>query len=288
MKKPVIAISGANGQLGWELQQLSKKYNQFNYIFLTRNEFNLEDKNSINTFFNNHEIDFFINTAAYTQVDLAESEKEKALAINTTAVSEISKICFQKNIQFIHFSTDYVFNGLGNIPFLENNETNPINYYGYTKLKGEVDAIKNNSNSIIIRTSWVYSSHGKNFVNTVLRMMNEKDEISVVNDQLGSPTYAKDLASVVLKICEQIIDGNQHRGIYHFCNQGIISWFQFAQSIQRIKNLSCKILPISTNQFPTKAKRPAFSALNTQKIQKDFNIDIPNWETSLQNCLNLK
>jgi dTDP-4-dehydrorhamnose reductase len=288
MKKPVIAISGANGQLGWELQQLSKKYNQFNYIFLTRNEFNLEDKNSINTFFNNHEIDFFINTAAYTQVDLAESEKEKALAINTTAVSEISKICFQKNIQFIHFSTDYVFNGLGNIPFLENNETNPINYYGYTKLKGEVDAIKNNSNSIIIRTSWVYSSHGKNFVNTVLRMMNEKDEISVVNDQLGSPTYAKDLASVVLKICEQILDGNQHRGIYHFCNQGIISWFQFAQSIQRIKNLSCKILPISTNQFPTKAKRPAFSALNTQKIQKDFNINIPNWETSLQNCLNLK
>lgn len=288
MKKPVIAISGANGQLGWELQQLSKEYVQFDYIFLTRNEFNLEDKNSINTFFNNHEIDFFINTAAYTQVDLAESEKEKALAINTTAVSEISKICFQKNIQFIHFSTDYVFNGLGNIPFLENNETNPINYYGYTKLKGEVDAIKNNSNSIIIRTSWVYSSHGKNFVNTMLRMMNEKDEISVVNDQLGSPTYAKDLASVVLKICEQILDGNQHRGIYHFCNQGIISWFQFAQSIQRIKNLSCKILPISTNQFPTKAKRPAFSALNTQKIQKDFNINIPNWETSLQNCLNLK
>ncbi len=287
MRRPTIAVSGANGQVGWELQQIAKGYTHFNFIFLSRTEFDLSNSNSIQKFFENNSIDFFINAAAYTQVDNAEDEKELAILINTTAVSVISKICFERNIQFIHFSTDYVFNGISNQPFLESDKTNPINFYGETKMSGEYEALKNNSNTIIIRTSWVYSTHGRNFVKTMLRLMNENENISVVNDQLGSPTYAKDLATAVLQICFEIDNGNKHCGVYNYCNQGIISWFQFAQAIQELKKIDCKIIPITTNDFPTKAKRPAYSSLNNQKIQTDFNIEIPEWKQSLKNCLEL-
>lgn len=285
MGKLIIAVSGANGQVGWELHQLSKSNQLFEFIFLSRNEMNLSDETSIKLFFDQYKVDYFVNAAAYTQVDLAEDEKELSTTINSKAVSIISKICFEKNIHFIHFSTDYVFNGLGKFPFKETDATSAINFYGQTKLNGEIECLKNNPNSIIIRTSWVYSSHGKNFVKTMLRLMNEKDEISVVNDQMGCPTFAADLAITVLKICDEIEIGNNHKGIYHYCNQGVISWYEFASAIQEIKKINCKINPISTSQFPTKAKRPQFSALNTQKIQKDFNIEIPFWKDSLKKCL---
>lgn len=285
MGKLIIAVSGANGQVGWELHQLSKSNQLFEFIFLSRNEMNLSDETSIKLFFDQYKVDYFVNAAAYTQVDLAEDETELSTTINSKAVSIISKICFEKNIHFIHFSTDYVFNGEGETPFKETDVANPINFYGQTKLNGEIDSLKNNPNSIIIRTSWVYSSHGKNFVKTMLRLMNEKEEISVVNDQVGCPTFAGNLAEAVLKICSEIERGNKHTGIYHYSNQGIISWFQFASAIKEIKKLDCKLNAISTNEFPTKAKRPKFSALNTQKIQKDFNIEIPFWKDSLKKCL---
>ncbi len=229
---PSILVTGANGQLGSELKKLSSAYSQYTFTFLTRDEFPLNDTVRIKDYLKSNQFDFLINCAAYTAVDKAESEKELAWQINATAVGVLAAACRDNIIKFLHISTDYVFDGTAKEPYKVDDLTNPQTVYGASKLEGERLAMNENSDAIIIRTSWVYSSYGNNFMKTMLRLFQEKEQISVVNDQIGSPTYAADLAEVIMKM---ISSGQWYEGIYHFSNEGVISWFDFAGAI---KNLS--------------------------------------------------
>jgi len=286
MSKPLVVITGKNGQLGWELQQLAAAGTHiFDFLFTGREEFDLADPVSIPVFFKKYMPAYFINCAAYTAVDKAETEKEMAYAINAEAVGIIAQQCKEHHCTLLTFSTDYVFDGQGTKPYQTNTKTDPVNYYGYTKLAGEKLALQNNEQTIVIRTSWVYSSHGNNFVKTMLRLMKEKTELKVVNDQTGCPTHAADLATAVLQIIQSLQKGVRHYGIYHYCNKGIISWYGFAVAIRDMSKLSCNILPIPTSSYPTPAKRPAYSALDTSCIQNDFGIEWKEWEHSLSICL---
>lgn len=283
--KPVILISGKNGQLGKELQNIASSNQVFKFIFFDKAELNITDKTALKALFKKYEPTFFINCAAYTAVDKAEAEKEFAYSNNAEAVGNIAEQCAHYNTTLIHISTDYVFDGKGEKPYKEMDATNPVNYYGYTKLSGEELALKNNSKTIIIRTSWVYSEYGNNFVKTMLRLMNERKELTVVNDQFGSPTYAKDLAEEILSIVNCQLSVVNYKGIYHFSNEGIISWYDFAVAIKEIKMLDCVIHPIPTAAYPTPAKRPSYSGLDKTKIINTFDIQLKNWRESLQECL---
>jgi dTDP-4-dehydrorhamnose reductase len=277
-----ILITGAKGQLGCEFQAMQKSFPQYNFLFTDRNELQIGDKNSVTNYFANNKIDVCINCAAYTAVDKAEQERELAINVNAIAVGYLAKACKNHNAQFIHISTDYVFGGTATSPYKPDSKTNPVNFYGQTKLDGELNAITENENSIIIRTAWVYSSFGNNFVKTMIRLMNERQSIGVVNDQRGAPTYAADLADAIM----QIIDKNNFiPGIYHYSNIGNISWFDFAKEIAAQINSTCRVNPISTVQFPTPAARPAYSVLDTEKICSTFGIEIKEWKDSLTNCL---
>lgn len=288
MLKPLIAVTGKNGQLGWELLQLQKLYsNKFDFVFTDRQSFDLFQPETILSFFKKYQPQYFINCAAYTAVDKAEIEKEIALKINAQSVGIIATECAKINCTFLTISTDYVFDGNGIKPYKAEEPTNPLNYYGYTKWLGEKLALENCKHSIIIRTSWVYSSHGNNFVKTILRLMKEREEIKVVSDQTGCPTYAADLAAAILQIIEQLNTGNKKYGIYQFSNAGIISWYDFAVAIKTLAGLSCSVLPILTTAYPTPAKRPSYSAMNTQKIVTDFTVELKDWHKSLQKCLSV-
>ena len=279
-----ILVTGANGQLGQEFQQLKKNFPSLNFLFVSKNELSIADENAVNTFFKNNQIDICINCAAYTAVDKAETDKETAIAVNAIAVGYLAKACKNHNAKFIHISTDYVFDGKGIKPFTENDQTNPVNFYGQTKLSGELNAIKENEETIIIRTAWVYSSFGNNFVKTMIRLMNERESIGVVNDQYGCPTFAADLAQAIMQI---IVGNNFIAGIYHYSNKGKISWYDFAKEISQQINSHCVVNEITTSQFPTPAARPSYSVLDTSKIAETFNITIPEWKESLQKCLAL-
>lgn len=286
MKIPAILITGANGQVGSELKALAKSYPQFNFIFTTREELSIENTKALENLLSRNNPEYLINTAAYTAVDKAESEKEKVFLINAEAVSAMASICKKYNTQFIHISTDYVFDGNGTTPYSEDSFTNPTGVYGSSKLLGEQQAFTVNPHSLIIRTSWVYSRYGNNFVKTMLRLMNEKKEINVVNDQFGSPTYAADLAETLVFMifsCKKQIENSP--GIYHYCNKGIISWYEFALAIKELSGFSCRINPITTSEYPTPARRPAYSALNTSRIEKNFGVSIKDWKISLAKCL---
>ena len=277
-----ILITGANGQLGQEFQQLEKNFPSLNFLFVSKNELSIADENAVDAFFKNNQIDICINCAAYTAVDKAETEKETAIAVNAIAVGYLAKACKNYNTKFIHISTDYVFDGKGIKPFTENDQTNPVNFYGQTKLSGELNAIKKNEETIIIRTAWVYSSFGNNFVKTMIRLMNERESIGVVNDQYGCPTFAADLAQAIMQI---IVSNNFIAGIYHYSNKGKISWYDFAKEISHRINSICVVNAISTSQFPTPAARPSYSVLDTTKIEDTFQITIPEWKESLKKCL---
>ena len=279
-----ILVTGANGQLGQEFQQLEKNFPSLNFLFVSKNELSIADENAVNTFFKNKQIDICINCAAYTAVDKAETDKETAIAVNAIAVGYLAKACKNHNAKFIHISTDYVFDGKGIKPFTENDQTNPVNFYGQTKLSGELNAIKENEETIIIRTAWVYSSFGNNFVKTMIRLMNERESIGVVNDQYGCPTFAADLAQAIMQI---IVGNNFIAGIYHYSNKGKISWYDFAKEISQQINSHCVVNEITTSQFPTPAARPSYSVLDTSKIAETFNITITEWKESLQKCLAL-
>ena len=279
-----ILVTGANGQLGQEFQQLEKNFPFLNFLFVSKNELSVADENAVDAFFKNNQIDICINCAAYTAVDKAETEKETAIAVNAIAVGYLAKACKNHNAKFIHISTDYVFDGKGIKPFTENDQTNPVNFYGQTKLSGELNAIKENEETIIIRTAWVYSSFGNNFVKTMIRLMNERESIGVVNDQYGCPTFAADLAQAIMQI---IVGNNFIAGIYHYSNKGKISWYDFAKEISQQINSHCVVNEITTSQFPTPASRPSYSVLDTSKIAETFNITIPEWKESLQKCLAL-
>ncbi len=283
--KKNILVTGANGQLGMEFRALADKFPQYQFLFVSKEELPVNDSPAIEKYFSDHKITYCINCAAYTAVDKAEAEKEIAFEINGHAVGKLAAICKTHGAILIHFSTDYVFNGEAAEPYRETDPTDPVNAYGASKLLGEEEAIKNDPDSVIIRTSWVYSSYGKNFVKTMLRLMNEKESISVVDDQFGCPTYAHDIAEAVLTVITQ--NEKPTPGIYNYCNEGKINWFEFAIAIRDLSKSSCKVDPISTEQYPTPAKRPHYSALNTSKIQDTFKLEIPNWKASLESCLSL-
>ena len=281
-----ILVTGANGQLGWELSQLSSNYPQYQFDFVDRSILDLSKPETIHAVLEKHQPDAIINTAAYTAVDKAESEKELAYTVNAKSVELMAAYAASKSIPFITFSTDYVFTGTATEPYSTDTTIAPLNFYGSTKADGESLAIAANPNTIIIRTSWVFSSHGNNFVKTMMRLMKERDSLNVVADQKGRPTYAKDLAIATLKMIEAIDAGKNIKGIYHFANQGETTWFEFAKKIQSTAGLTCDVHPIQTADFPTPAKRPAYSVLDTSKIEKDLGIEIPHWETALQSCYN--
>jgi dTDP-4-dehydrorhamnose reductase len=283
MLKPLVVVTGKNGQLGWELQQLQAA--ELEILFVGKEELDLLNLASIPEFFEKYQPAYFINCAAYTAVDKAEAEQETARIINGEVVGLLAKECQKINCTLINISTDYVFDGNGTKPYPINSATDPVNYYGYTKRLGETLAMENNAKTIIIRTSWLYSSHGNNFVKTMLRLMKERTELKVVSDQLGSPTYASDLANTILQIIIAIQQGNTHKGVYHYSNTGVISWFDFATAIRDMSGLSCSILPIPSMAYPTAAKRPAYSVMDTGDLVRDFHIDLKDWKISLQECL---
>ena len=279
-----ILVTGANGQLGWELTQLAASYPMYEFIFADRSMFDLSKPELFESLIQQWAPQAIINTAAYTAVDKAEAEKDVANLINATAVAELARISGKDDILFVTFSTDYVFNGNASSPYLTDTIIDPVNFYGTTKAQGEVMALAVNPNTIIIRTSWVFSSHGNNFVQTMIRLMKERATLNVVSDQIGRPTYAKDLAIATLKIINEVSGGKKIHGVYHYANKGVTSWFEFAQQIKKNAGLSCELNPINTTQFPTPAKRPAYSVLDTQKMETAINIDIPSWESSLFAC----
>lgn len=290
MQKKIL-VTGANGQLGMELQQLAVANPSFKFIFTARDEFPLDNPDATNDFITKHQPQYLINCAAYTAVDKAESETELVYKINAEAPGVIAKACKENNTRLIHISTDYVFNGMGSVPYKEEDATDPVNFYGASKLEGEKNVLRFNPGSIIIRTAWVYSEFGKNFVKTMMRLMAEKDQVNVVNDQWGTPTYAADLAEAIMKIIS-VLDGPTHHsplaahpGVYHFTNEGIITWYDFAVTIKELSGSSCIVNPIPSSAFPTPAKRPFYSVLDKTKIQQAFGIQLKNWKASLAVCM---
>lgn len=282
MSKPLIIVTGANGQLGLTIKDISEKYPGYRFRFLSREELPVDQPEVIRHVFGELSPSFCINCAAYTAVDLAETNREAAFRINAEAVGRLAAVCKSTDAGFIHISTDYVFNGESSIPYTTEDTTDPVNTYGASKARGEQLALENNQGSIIIRTSWVYSRHGKNFVKTMLHLMTTRDEIKVVADQTGAPTYAGDLAGAIMKIITQ---GADKPGIYHYSNKGSITWYEFAKAIREIAGKECRVQPIPSSDFPTPAKRPAFSLLDTGKIENAYGIVIPDWRSSLEKCI---
>ena len=282
-----ILVTGANGQLANEIKTLSKNYPSYCFLFTAKEELPIDDMQSIKSFFERNQIDYCINCAAYTAVDKAESEKEKAFQINADAVGDLAEICLEHNVKLIHISTDYVYDGSREVPLKETDSVGPVNLYGASKLKGEQLALAQNPSTLIIRTSWVYSSFGNNFVKTMLRLFKEKEEINVIDDQLGSPTYAADLAAVILKFIESMQEGKSFSGIVNYSNEGVTTWYQFAEEIKALVHSNCKINPVPTSAYKTEAKRPLYSVLDTFKIRELLEINIPSWKESLKSCVEI-
>jgi dTDP-4-dehydrorhamnose reductase len=286
MAQPKILVTGANGQLGKELKELASSYPQFEFIFLSKTDLPVHHFEMVRDYFKVYQPAYFINCAAYTAVDRAEEEKDLAMQVNTEAPGVLAAICKENNCRFIHISTDYVFDGSATTPYKEESPTNPQSIYGLSKLKGEEQVMQFNPDAIIIRTSWVYSEFGKNFVKTMMKLMSERSELNVVNDQVGSPTYAADLAEAIMTIVNNDLEsGKWLSSIYNFSNEGVISWFDFAEEIKKQIKSECKILPIPTEQYPTPAKRPAYSVLDKTKIQNAFGIKLKDWKQSLAVCI---
>lgn len=282
-----ILVTGTNGQLGSELHQLSGLHSNYNFTFISRNELDLSNSDAIQHWFVDKTFDVIINCAAYTAVDKAGSEPALAKAINTTAIGILARIAKEKNISLIHISTDYVFDGKNFKPYLETDPTDPQGVYGQTKLEGEQAMLAiNPEKSVIIRTSWVYSSFGNNFVKTMLRLGREREELGVIYDQVGSPTSARDLALAILSIIQHPkLSTLPETEIYHFSNEGVCSWYDFAKAIFELSAIACHVNPIETKDYPTPATRPHYSLLNKAKIKNTFEITIPYWKDSLQECL---
>ena len=279
-----ILVTGANGQLGSELKDVELKYPQFNFYFTNSQELDITNHSLVRSFIIENKIEIIVNCAAYTAVDKAETEHVLCNEINHLAVANFAQIAKEQNIKLVQISTDYVFDGESYKPYLESDSTNPQSVYGTTKLAGEI-AMQNIApkNSIIIRTSWVYSSYGNNFVKTMLRLGREREELSIIVDQVGTPTYAKDLAKAILEILPQL--EKKEVAIYNFSNLGVCSWYDFAKAIFESSGIKVNVAPIETSQYPTAAKRPLYSVMNKRKITEKFNITIPYWKDSLRECL---
>ena len=283
----MILITGANGQLGREFAALKTAYPEFKFFFAGRQELDITSADTIRDFFRSHPVRYCINCAAYTAVDKAEQDVETARQVNSAAPALLAEACLQYRAKLIHFSTDYVYDGLYNQPFSEDHPTHPQSVYAQTKLDGETAVLSILPDSMIIRTSWVYSSEGHNFLNTMLRLGRERKEISVVFDQIGTPTYARHLAAAVLDIISQHESGKPMAGgIFHYSNEGVCSWYDFALAIFEINQLNCTVTPIESKDFPTAAKRPHFSLLNKKKIKSHYGLTIAHWREALKECIN--
>jgi len=281
-----ILVTGSNGQLGRCIKDIELKFPQFSFIFTDSDKLDITNHNNINQFFSSDKIDWCINCAAYTAVDKAETESPKAFLVNSQGVENLAQACQKHKTKLIHISTDFVFNGEAIAAYNENDVPDPIGVYGKSKFEGELAIAEVLKQHYIIRTSWLYSEYGNNFLKTMLRLAGTVKEINVVNDQLGTPTYAKDLAETLITI---ILTDNNEFGIYHYSNEGMISWFEFAQKIFELNGNKVKVNSISTEEYPTLARRPKFSVLDKTKIKQTFNLNIPHWEDSLKIALkNLK
>lgn len=277
-----ILITGGNGQLGLELKELAPNFLDYNFLFTDVSDLDITAHDEVREYIVNNNINIIINCAAYTAVDKSESQPELSDAVNHLAVANFAQIAKKNNIKLIHISTDYVFDGTNHKPYVETDTPNPQSVYGKTKLDGELAMQQiNPENSIIIRTSWVYSKFGNNFVKTMLRLAEKRDEVSIVSDQIGSPTNAADLAKAILNILPQISCENVE--LFHYSNEGICSWYDFAKAIFEIKEVSIKVKPIESKQYSTPAERPFYSVLNKSKIQREYNIEVPYWKCSLFN-----
>lgn len=279
-----ILITGCNGQLGSELRLLQPLHPMHLFHNTDINELDICDQSSIDHFVNEHSIDGIINCAAYTAVDQAEQDKERCTTLNTLAPAYLANAVEQRGGWIIQISTDYVFNGHTWTPYTEEDTPSPDNVYGSTKLAAELGVSKFCRRAMVIRTAWLYSFFGRNFVKTMLRLGRERQEIGVVSDQIGSPTYARDLAMAIMAIVEQGVKP----GVFHYTNEGVTSWYDFAIAIHRIAGItSCKVRPLHTEEYPTPARRPAYSVLDKTKIKQTYHLDIPHWETALAECITL-
>lgn len=278
-----ILVTGSNGQLGSELKELVTQYPEYQFVFTDLPELDICDPDSLEAFFSGKSFTHIINCAAYTAVDKAESDPENAYKVNALGPANLAAIAAKNNIKLVHTSTDYVFHGDKNAALNEDEKTDPISVYGKTKLAGEQVVFASGADAVIIRTSWLYSSYGANFVKTILRLASERDELKIVADQHGNPTYAADLADVIMKlIIKGIEPGVQY---YHYSNQGETIWYEFAREIVNYTGKSCKVLPITTDEYPVAAKRPAYSIMSKEKIINHLGIAIPFWKDSLHRCL---
>ena len=278
-----VLVTGGNGQLASSIKNLAKQYEGLHLIYTDYKELDICDLNQIDGFFKTHpKIDYCINCAAYTAVDKAETDVEKAFEINAKGPKNLALVCNAQDTILIHVSTDFVFDGNRSEPYTETDIPNPISVYGASKLKGEIEIQKGLKKHFIIRTSWLYSEHGTNFMKTMLRLAETRDEISVVSDQTGTPTYAGDLADVILKI---ISSKDKNFGLYHYSNEGVASWYDFAKEIFKVSKLKIKTNPIATVAYPTPAKRPVFSVMDKTKIKKTLNIKIPHWREPINTSL---
>ncbi len=283
-----ILVTGSNGQLGSELQELASQFPDHQFLFTNSESLDICDEETVKAFFAQHQIDYCINCAAYTAVDKAESNNEAAYAVNVNGAQYLAQACAKQNAVLLHLSTDYVYHNNQNTPFKEEDTVNPQGVYAATKLLGEQAAQMANPLTVVIRTSWVYSSYGNNFVKTMLRLGAERDALSVVYDQIGTPTYAKDIAQALLKVINtfQVTESPAKLcGVYHFSNEGVTSWYDFAHAIFEEANLACALTAIESVAYPTPAKRPPFSLLHKGKIKSVFDVKVRHWREALRDCL---
>jgi dTDP-4-dehydrorhamnose reductase len=280
-----ILVTGATGQLGSELKVLSENYSQFEWIFADRTQVSLDELAVLQNQLEAISPNVILNCGAYTAVDKAETEQELADVVNHLAVGIIAQYAKDNSVKLIHVSTDYVFDGTSSVALTEEAVTEPVNVYGASKRAGELACLKVNSDAIIMRTSWVYSRFGNNFVKTMQRLLQERESIGVVNDQIGSPTYAADLAQAMMDI---VTAQEWIPGIYNYSNEGEISWYEFVLAIQEISGYSCEVSGIPSTAYPTPAKRPAYSLLDKSKIKKVYGVNVPHYKESLKKCLKFK
>ena len=279
-----ILVTGSTGQLAGKIRELSGTTNELNFIFASKDKLDITNTTELQRFFSSEKIDVLINCAAYTNVDGAESTYQQANKVNNFAVKEISRLSETYNFIFVHISTDYVFDGSKGRPYREKDKTSPLGAYGKSKSDGEVSIMENNCRSIIIRTSWLYSNLGSNFVKNLLNLAQENESLKVVDDQLGSPTSAKDLSKAIIHMIKSkiFIEASSKKEIFHFCNSGVCSWYELANEVIKIKKLDCKIIPCKTSEYKNVAKRPFYSALNNEKFSNSFSFDIKTWQEALE------
>lgn len=279
-----VLVTGANGQLGRELQALASDFPELSLIPVDRSTLDIADAEAVARFFADTELGYCINCAAYTAVDKAEQEQEQAFAINALGAAHLAKTCASQGVQLLHFSSDYVYHNLENRPLLETDATSPQGVYAQSKLQGDVQVLAENPNALVFRTSWVYSSFGHNFVKTMLRLGAERGALRVVCDQIGAPTYARDLARMSLHLIHSG-KAKEQAGIFNYSNEGVCSWYDFAKAIFDLSGVPCKVDPIPSTAYPTPAKRPHYSVLDKGKFKAAFDLEIPYWRESLKDCL---